>query len=254
MSKPHPEISTPIAKPALVLVHGFRGAPVGLSAIAQELRAQGYQVFVPAIPPFAGTKALAEYTPEAYADYLATYIREQELARPILIGHSMGSVICAATAKKYPKLVNKKLILLSPIAGKTNRFFASIAPLSALLPRRLVDYITTKYLFVPNNRDLWRATLAITHACTAEQPPKRRAAIAAATCAAKYTVEDALPTGNQAVLLLAGVKDRLVPQKRTRQLAKILNAEIVFLDGAGHLHNYEKPKETAAAILKFLSC
>ena len=53
-------------------------------------------------------------------------------------------------------------------------------------------------------------------------------------------------------LLLAGSKDRLVHQKDTRKLAQKLDAELVFLENTGHIHNYEKPHETAVEIMKFL--
>lgn len=139
----------PSVKPSIVLVHGFRGSPLGLEAIAQILRQAGYQVHIPAIPPFAGAGELSSYQAKDYADFLARYIRDQNLSRPILIGHSMGSIVVSATAKFYPQLINHKLVLLSPISTKTAKPFALISPLAAIVPRRIVDYITTRYLLYP---------------------------------------------------------------------------------------------------------
>ena len=240
----------PTAKPDIVLVHGFRGSPLGLQTIADDLRQGGYKVHTPAIPPFAGAGKLKYYDPKSYASYLAQYIRKNNLQRPILIGHSMGSVVVAATAKFYPELVNPKLILLSPISVKTAKPFALISPLAAIVPRPIVDYLTTKFLFVPKDKMLFRETMALTHACSEDQPPTRSAIAAATKFSTHYSISDFLPTQN--VCIIAGAKDRLIPQKPTRALAKQLQTTPHFISNSGHLHNYEKPHETAQLILEFL--
>lgn len=246
-----PQVITPTAKPALVLVHGFRGSPIGLKGIAQDLRTAGYEVHVPAIPPFAGAGALDSYTPEAYARFLKDYIDQHQLNQPVLIGHSMGSVIISALATRRPELINNKLILMSPISSKPAKPFALISPLSAYLPRKLVDYITTRFLFVPHDHQLFQKTMAITHACTADYPPSTAAAAAAAKFAAQYSIADFLPT-SQKVLIIAGDKDRLIKKHHTKALAERLQAETKFIPKSGHLHNYEQPHQTAELILDFL--
>lgn len=248
--KPNPTLLVPTTKPSLVLVHGFRGSPLGLQTIADDLRQTGYKVYTPAIPPFAGAGELEHYDPKTYAHYLAQYIRNHKLQRPILIGHSMGSVVVAATAKFYPELINSKLVLLSPIPAKTAKPFALISPLAAIAPRPVVDYLTTKFLFVPKNKALFHETMALTHACSEDQPPTRSAIAAATKFSTNYAVSDFLPIQNTCII--AGAKDRLVPQKHTRALAERLQTTPHFIPGTGHLHNYEKPHETARLILKFL--
>ena len=237
-------------KPAIILVHGFRGSPVGLSEIAKDLRKQNYQVFMPAISPFAGAKKLSDYTPEAYAEFLMDYAKTNNLKKPILVGHSMGSIVVAAALSLYPQSFNRKAILLSPIANRPAAPFRLISPLSALLPRGVVDYITTKFLFVPHDRKLFRKTMEITHACSADHPPSKSEMFRSAKFSTKYCVGDfQLP---QETLLLAGDQDRLVGKKNVCRLATNQHLETVFLPNCGHLHNYEKPHETAQAIINFL--
>lgn len=238
-------------KPPIILVHGFRGAPIGLQAIANVLEKAGYQVFIPPIPPFGGTESLAEYTPKTYSDYLVRFTRKNHLQSPILIGHSMGSIIVSAALYYYPRVFNDRAILLSPISTRTARPFRAVAPLSALAPVKVVDYITTKYLFVPHNRSLFRQTLAITHRCSNTQPPTKKQVMSAAKFSTSHAVGDFHP--HKRLLLLAGEHDRLIPKKQTEKLAQALQAEVTFLAGTGHLHNYEQPQETAQAILNFLN-
>ena len=250
MASTNASILPPKSKPSIVLVHGFRGSPLGLEVIAQDLRQAGYQVYLPPIPPFAGAEELERYRPKDYANYLASYIRKRKLERPILVGHSMGSVIVAATAKLHPELVNQKLVLLSPISVKTAKPFAAVSPLATIVRRPVVDYVTTRFLFIPKDKQLFRDTIALTHKCSEDQPPSRSAIAAATKFSTSYSIQDFLPI--QKTLIIAGAKDRLIPQKKTRELAQQLQAKLQFIPGSGHLHNYEKPHETAQLILDFL--
>lgn len=239
-----------IKKPALILVHGFRGSPIGLEEVANLLRQGGYQVYVPAIPPFGGAPTLKKYTPEHYADYLADYITTHNLHRPVLIGHSMGSIVVSAAISIYPELVNSKSILLSPISTRTAPPFRLVAPLSAILPSRIVDYITTKYLIVPRDRQTLRDILKITHRCGVDHSPRKKEVIKAAFFSTRYAVADFSP--HQELLILAGEQDHLVKQKHTVKTAHKLQAQLEFLPHTGHLHNYEQPQATANAIINFL--
>lgn len=242
---------SPSAKPAIILVHGFRGSPIGLKAIGDYLEQAGYQVFIPPIPPFGGAEELAEYTPKTYADFLVRFVKKNHIKRPVLVGHSMGSIIVAATLYYYPRIFDDRAVLLSPISTRTAKPFRLVAPLSALAPMRIVDYVTTRYLFVPHNRSLFHETLSITHHCSSDQPPTKKQVMSAASFSTKYAVGDF--RSKKHILLLAGEQDRLISKKQTQKLAKAMQADVTFLTGTGHLHNYEQPQETAAAILDFLN-
>lgn len=251
------KIIEPTRKPALVLVHGFRGSPLGLEVIADDLRQAGYEVHTPALPPFAGAKITAtesnNYSPKAYAQYFRDYIQDHHLIRPILIGHSMGSIVVAATAQRYPELINQKLVLLSPISTKPARIIAQISPLANYLPPKVVDYVTTKFLFIPHDKVLLQKTLELTHRCSNDQPPSRSELTNAMQFATNYSVADFLSGLQKEIILIAGDQDRLISQNATKKLAEEYNATLELIPKSGHLHNYEKPHETAELILKTIS-
>lgn len=236
-------------KPSIILLHGFRGSPLGLKEVARILREAGYEVFVPPIPPFSGA-TLPEYTPEAYVSYLHGFIDSHEIKKPILAGHSMGSIIAAAVAHTEPDLIHKKLILLSPISARTTRLVAPLVPLSAGVPRLLTDYVTTRFLFVPHDHKLFKDALKITNQCSGDQAPRAREVYASAKFSAQYSVAD-FPFEKD-TLFLAGESDRIVNKTNTEALAQKIGADLKFIPGSGHLHNYEKPIETATEILRFL--
>lgn len=238
-------------KQSIVLLHGFRGSPLGLDSIAEQLKLAGYSVHIPSVPPFAGAEYLNVYGPDHYAEFVKSYIKQNHLKKPILIGHSMGSLIAAATANRYPGVINERLILLSPISERTPKFISFISIFAVLLPKRLVDYVTTKYLFVSPNRHLFRQTLQLTHLCSTNHAPRAREIMKASLFSTKHAISDfKLPSKT---VFIAGEKDRLITKKSTEKLAKTLNADVIFLKNTGHLHNYEQPLETAEAILAQLS-
>lgn len=239
------------SKPPLVFVHGFRGAPIGLQTIADQLNDYGYQTYLPAIPPFANTKPLECYDIKHYVEYLRSYLTENHITKPILIGHSMGSIICAAAGEHCAELLDDKLILLSPISAHTSPVLSAISSLSAILPRKTVDYATTRFLFVPKNHQLFRQTMTITHACSVDSTATHHDEIAAARFSTHHAVGDFHPP--QHTLLLAGAHDKLVPRIATEQLsAQLKHAQTYFIPNSGHLHNYEAPLETASAIRQFV--
>lgn len=238
------------ARPTLILLHGFRGAPQGLAIIADDLRAAGYTVQTPPVPPFAGAPALSAYTPDTYADYFAHYLKAQPFQRPVIIGHSMGSIVAAALADRYPELIHHKLILLSPISVRPSRFFARLTTLPAYLPASLTDFITTSYLHRSDSGADFRHILDLTHTCSHAQPPQRSDLTAAARFSAQHSVAEFQLS--QDVLLIAGDHDRLIPRAATEKLAQELRAKLQLLPHTGHLHNYEFPHLTAAAICAFL--
>ena len=55
-------------------------------------------------------------------------------------------------------------------------------------------------------------------------------------------------------LLVAAVQDDITSIEATRGLATLFeDAELVEIDGVGHLIHYEKPREAADAIREFLT-
>lgn len=234
----------------IILVHGFRGAPVGLADVQKSLQALGYQnIFVPAIPPFAGAEKLPSYSPDSYADFLHRFCQTNHLANPILIGHSMGSIIVAAALQKYPNFFHPKSILLSPISTRTALPFRLISPLSGLLPNSLIDYITTKFMIITKDPQEFQRILEITHQC-GKTPPSKKELLRAAKFSTRYSVAD-FPSQHN-FLFLAGAKDRLIPQDQTAKLATTFHAKAYFLPNTGHIHTYEQPQATAEIIDQFL--
>ena len=235
-------------KQSIIFIHGFRGSSLGMEKVARLFDTKNYNVYVPDMPP-AGDESLQEYSPRFYARFLARYIKDNEIKKPILVGHSMGSIIAALMAERYPDLINKKLILMSPISARTGKFFRALTPLSVLLSNRTISYITTKFLFIPKDKQLFKETLLLVKHCGANYV-SRFDVFKAAKFSTEYSIADF--SFDKDVCIIAGEKDRLIPKKKTDILASDLNTKPIYIKNAGHLINYETPGEVAKQIKKFL--
>lgn len=241
-------------KKQVLLLHGFRGAKEGLEDIAKILKKQGFDVYALNLPPFGGAGKMSEYTPKAYAKYVKDYIKAKKLKKPVLVGHSMGSIIAAATAAEYADEVGDKIILLAPISTRPPRAFTSLAPLIAIAPSDFVTLVCTLYLKNTKNWDQFWEILAVS--CTSGRKfASRKDVRKAAKFSMSYKIGDF--NFKQQTLLLAGDKDRLIKKEKTEKLAKMLEERGVkcqaeFLPGEGHLLNYEAPELTAEKIVKFI--
>ena len=241
-------------KPQLLFIHGFRGNHLGLKDTMEYLKAKGYDCYAPDIPPAYNTQKeklpeLTAHTADGYAKWVADYILEKKLTRPILIGHSMGSIISAATAEKYPELINEKIFFLSPICVTPPKFICNLAPLSVILPTKLISYITTKYLLVPKDKQTFKDVLVITKKC-AEKFTSKRDSGRAAKFSISYSISDF--NFDKKCVFIAGESDKLNSQKQIKKVAKKFNVAPAFLKKSGHLINYECPVKLAKEIEKNL--
>ena len=245
-----PQTNNETTKPPLLFIHGFRGNHLGLTEVETYFKKQGYDCYVPDIPPALNTKKehvpkLSAYTADGYAKWVADYILEHHLDRPILIGHSMGSIICAPTAEKYPELINERIFFLSPICETPPPFICQVAPLVRFVPSKLSSYLTTKYLITPKDKHTLKRVLDITYRC-AEKFTSLSDVGRAAKFSISYSISD-FDFKKQAVFI-AGESDKLNSQKQVKKMAKKYQSEPIFLANSGHLVNYERPLALAKAI------
>jgi pimeloyl-ACP methyl ester carboxylesterase len=250
--------------PPVVLLHG-NGALVQdfeLSGLAGQL-AQHYRVFVFDRPGYGYSNRPRSrvWTPEAQAKLFAEAFRQLGLERPIVVGHSWGTLVAVALGLDHPDHVSR-LVLLSgyfyptirgdvalmappsvPVVGDLLRF--TISPLIA----RLIWRSMIAKLFSPNpiptkfeRFPIWMAL----------RPGQLRASAAeaammipAAHRLARRYQDLSVPT-----LIMAGEQDHQVTTKHqsSRLHNELPGSALRIIPRGSHMIHHEHPKMIVAAL------
>lgn len=101
----------------MVLLHGIGSSSASWIYQIKELR-QCYRVIAWDAPGYGVSSPLDATTPSAadYAIALRDFIDVLEIDHIVLVGHSLGALIAAAFARRYPERI-ERLVLVSPARG-----------------------------------------------------------------------------------------------------------------------------------------
>lgn len=252
----------------LVFVHGYRGNHHGLEAIAGAL--PDFNIFIPDLPGFGASAPFAgEHNVDAYVGWLNQFLEhlrvEQRLtAKPVLVGHSFGSIISAACAAQTEAISH--LVLINPVSApalegpkaaltqlaKLMFWLSGTLPLKpglAMLKSwpmvRGMSIVMTKSW----NRQL-RRWVHSQHDANFNDFANRRVAIEGYNASISHNVGEYASAFKVATTLIIGSKDDITSVKQQEAMATTIpvSHSLTNLRGVGHLTHYEKPFEVAAAI------
>lgn len=251
-------------KKNIVMIHGFRGTFNGLSLVARDL-SDDFNCFVPDIPGFGKGPKLDTYSLDEYVLWLDKYIDTLNLSKkPVLFGHSFGSIITSAYATRFPDKISK-LILVNPIgypALEGPRWFLTQCAvlyyeIGSILPEKLARRWLSMKLVVN--------LMSITLAKTKQKPLRKyihhqhrkyfsrfhdaKTVLASFKTSISYSVKNFASSIKVPTLLIAGDLDDITPIQRQKKLTKLFpNSELKIIKGVGHLTHYETPDQVARLV------
>lgn len=258
----------------VVLIHGFRGTKQGLALINKELLQNNpnYALYTPDLPGFGKGKTLHHYTLTAYVTWLRTYIRTVQRRHPntpiTLIGHSFGSIICAAYARQYTDTI-KSLILINPIGTPAlegpRKTLTKLAILYYKIGAALPEKSAHRWLASPLIVRVMSITMAKTkdkellkfihsqHDIYFSKFHSPVAVLEAFETSVSHNVGEFAQSIPVKTLLIAGALDDITPLSAQYALVKKFpKAKLKVIDSVGHLTHYEAPKEVARYIQAFI--
>lgn len=256
-----------MAKRQLILIHGFRGTHHGLSLIAQQL--PEYQCLIPDLPGFGDGPDSPRYDLDAYVNWLHGYVMAHRgPKKPILLGHSFGSIICSAYAARFPKTIDK-LILVNPIGAPAlegpRALLSRVAMLYYWVGKQLPDklgkawlsswvsvQVMSSVMTKTKNRQLRRFIHAQHHRYFSRFHSTKSVYEAFLT-SIRHDVGQVATRITIPVLLIAGDQDDITPVEKQYELQQLFpNAQLVVIERVGHLTHYETPERVATAIESFI--
>lgn len=251
----------------IVFIHGYRGNHHGLEAIAGAL--PDFNIIIPDLPGFGqSTPFSGSHSVENYAAWLAEFISSLELKnKPVLLGHSFGSIVCAAFASTSNSI--EKLILENPVSAPAlkgpNAALTKLAQgffaLAEKLPTQSGEWLLKSWPMVRGmsivmtktwNPELRRWVHA-QHDANFNDFANRKVVIegyraSISTDVSKFAEYFKVPT-----LLIIGSRDDITSTKQQYAMAAKITVphSISQHMGVGHLTHYEVPAEVAADIRRF---
>lgn len=252
----------------IVALHGFRGTHHGLLKIVAAL--PEYRFIVPDLPGFGASTPMTErrHDIEGYRDFTLSFMQHVAPQKPILLGHSLGTIIAAAAIAVRPSLCTK-VILINPIAiDQPNRFDPALAigrfyywfggralPEQsglAVLKSKAVIRLGSALMTKSKDRAMRRAI----HQSHIEQfgSFQTRAVLNESYAASiAHTVTEFAAHITQPVLLIAGEKDAMAPVAGAYQLEAVLSdSRLTVVPDIGHLIHHEGVDIASRAISTFL--
>jgi len=248
------------------MIHGFRGTHHGLLLIAKSLK--GFNIIIPDLPGFGRGPKLSDYSLDSYVEWLHEFIQKQNIkGMPLLMGHSFGSIICAAYAKKYPKTI-QKLILVNPIGAPAlegpNKVMTKLAifyykvgaklpdrPAHAWLSSKAIVRVMSVTMAKTKDKGL-RTYIHHQHDRYFSRFHSPQSVLESFTTSISHNVGDFAKDIPVTTLLIAGSLDDITPLSAQYGLAKKFpRATLKVINDVGHLTHYETPERVASLIQAF---
>ena len=174
----------------------------------------------------------------------------------VVFGASMGGMVAQWVGIDHAARVDK-LILACTSPGRSHAVRADPEATRALLGKGATTpadayRIATSVLYTPAFRESHRDFVESEIAERGRHPVRARAFSAQYAAVREHDSWDRLPELRMPVLVLHGTEDEVMPPGNGEVLAeRIPGAQLVLLDGLGHMFWHEDPQRAAEAILDF---
>jgi pimeloyl-ACP methyl ester carboxylesterase len=207
--------------PPIVFVHGLSASSRWWRAVLPLL--DGREARLLDLPRFG-----RHFHPDGVTDWLVGEVESE--APVVLVGHSMGGLVCARLAAERPELVHALVL---------------IAPAGAPGPRSLASYATGLARTFLSVRPGLLRTIAEDAIRTGPEALVHGALFATG---AGFTGEVTAPT-----LLIWGARDRLMPVELANDWRRAIpGARVEVIEDAAHVPMVETPSAFAERLLNFL--
>ena len=253
----HWHVQTMGSGPPLLLVHGTGSSSHSFSSL-MPLLAERFTVVAPDLPGHALSHAPSWFEPSLPSTSAAV---EELLAaldlRPVVaVGHSAGAAVVARMALDrsiQPRLVVGLGAALVPFSGLARAVFPSaarvLATASRIFPIKMQREDSVRRMLESTGSMLDARSVALYRQLSSR--PRHVAAVLAMMASWNIdALHEELPTLETPTLLVVGRRDRAAPVAQQRGSAmRIPHAEVVVVEGAGHLVHEEQPRAVARLLL-----
>ncbi len=228
--------------PPVVLLHGAGGSRLDWPAALRRM--PGAQVWTLDLPGHGRSPGAGRTTVADYARDVQAFLDAAQIARAVVVGHSMGGAIAQQLALDYPERVAGLVLIVT----------GSRLPVEPSLPERVLATPAAAIRWIVERA--WHpATPAAQLALACERLGQTSPAVLSGdflACQA-FDVRGREHQIGVPVLVIGAAGDRMVFPDFSLTLAeRIPHAQLLIIEGAGHMVTLERPAEVARAIREWL--
>ncbi len=245
------------AGPDVLLLHGWASSTRLWARTAQRLADAGYRATALDLPGFGRSEQppFDWYSAGQYTRFIVHFCQQLQLARPAVVGHSLGAALALSVAAEYPvsavmacaPVVNGRLGLNAHrwFTSRVTRRALSLAQASPLWPALSDLHPVTAPGLVRS--DVWRRNQEDFGRTTFKSVAGSLRAVV------QLDLSDRLPLITAPTLILIGGRDFTVPNSQGRLAARLIPAaRLVCWPRTGHSPIDERPREFDQLLLQHL--
>jgi pimeloyl-ACP methyl ester carboxylesterase len=240
----------------LVLLHGFCESKAVWKDFEPSL-SKKFRVICPDLPGF-GESPLnkTNISIEYYAEVIHDLLKELNISKCTLIGHSLGGYVALAFAEKYPSLLNGLGLFQSTAFPDSEEKKEGRNKTIKFLEKHGVKMFAESFvapLFYQQNREKLQKDIDF---MTSIATGSSLNGVIEATKAMRDRKDriHVLKNINVPVLFIAGQEDTVIPLEKTLEQCALPNdSHVHFLSGTGHMGMFERKKETIKIVEGFIN-
>lgn len=252
--------------PVIVMIHGYRGNHHGLEAIAGAL--DDFRVLIPDLPGFGESEQLPFiHSLDAYANWLGAFLQDLGLVgKATIVGHSFGSLVVG----RYAMTADcKSIVLINPVSAPAlsgprallTRITSSFYHFTDMLPKSLGGWLLRSPVAVmvmssvmakTTDRKL-RNWIHKQHLSNFSDFASVRVAIEGYEASISSNLSEMAESIRCPALIIAADMDDITAIHKQIEVSKLYPmAQLVSIQGVGHLVHYEAPQQAASHIARFV--
>lgn len=244
----------------LIMLHGIGSNKSSFDTLADALP-ESWNLIAWDAPGYGSSANLSEPTPDAgdYAKKLHSLLSELNLPQTILLGHSLGTLIAARFARKYPQTIDGLILLASAQGhGQTKGYLSDAAQarlddLDRLGSNEFARTRAERLMYDPEKQPEVRQAIV-----NAMAKVKRQGYGQAVHMLAQGDLKADAGQLQIPSLVIVGDKDIITPPVQSQNAHQALsdcstNLPHIFhqVPAAGHAVHQQNPAEVAARIIDF---
>jgi len=239
----------------MLLIHGW-GMHGGMWRSVAERLAQHYDVYAVDLPGHGASAPLDTFTLDSVVEQLSA-----QFDQPLTVcGWSLGGQVALGWALRHPQQVERLVMVASTpcfVRLEDWKYALSVEILEEFATNLQKNYALTLKRFLSlqmRGSEQEREVLALMRdGLFSRGEPDLDALQAGLKILRSSDQRAALPTLQQATLVVAGERDTLIPHQATQYLAdRIPNARLATIKGAAHAPFLSHPEEFVELVLGFM--